>query len=103
MNGPGIRCSDSWRENHSKCSHHQVFRPHLTSPLFFTGLSHTPRPDKAEISFTIGKDETYEAYVSHMGEFLKAYNDEKQEDSSKFEDCGGTISFMIIFELHMSQ
>lgn len=80
-----------------------MFRPHLTSPLFFTGLSHTPRPDKAEISFTIGKDETYEAYVSHMGEFLKAYNDDKQEDSSKFEDCGGTISFMIIFELHMSQ
>lgn len=64
------------------------YKPTYQDRVAPPGLSHTPRPDKAEISFTIGKDETYEAYVSHMGEFLKAYNDEKQEDSSKFEDCG---------------
>lgn len=55
----------------------------------FTGLSHTPRPDKAEISFTVGNDETYDAYVNHMGEFLKAYDDDNQENN-QFEDCGGT-------------
>lgn len=54
------------------------------------GLSHSPRPDKAEISFSISDNTTYQAYVDHMNEFLEAYNSYKQMEENKFEDCGGT-------------
>lgn len=66
------------------------------------GLSHSPRPDKAEISYSIGDNSTYKAYVDHMDRFLEAYNDGKQNDESKFENCGGTSS-KIIFKLYTPQ
>lgn len=56
----------------------------------FTGLSHSPRPDKAEISFSINDPQSYEAYVTQIKEFLKAYDDVNQNDDSKFEDCNRT-------------
>ncbi|KAL0191086.1 hypothetical protein M9458_013784, partial [Cirrhinus mrigala] len=51
-------------------------------------LSHSPRPDKAEISYSISDPSSYKAYVDHMSAFLTAYDDGKQEDESKFENCG---------------
>ncbi len=67
-----------------------------------TGLSHSPRPDKAEFVFSIKDNKTYSAYLDHIKDFLKAYDKENQNDDSKFEDCGGTSS-KIVFKLYMSQ
>lgn len=52
------------------------------------GLSHTPRSEKSEISFTVGKADTYKKYHSAMEEFLAPYNTINQEDDNKFENCG---------------
>lgn len=54
----------------------------------FAGLSHTPRSDKSEISFTKSDQSSYSKYVQSMNEFLEMYNDTKQ-DGDSYEDCGG--------------
>ncbi|XP_023999055.2 sodium/potassium-transporting ATPase subunit beta-233 [Salvelinus sp. IW2-2015] len=54
------------------------------------GLSHTPRSDKSEIAFNLNDVETYLAYTKAMREFLVMYDDDKQRDQMKYEDCGGT-------------
>lgn len=67
-----------------------------------TGLSHSPRPDKAEISYSI-KEESYKPYVDHIKKFLKAYDPENQIDTTKFDDCGGTTNSKLIFKLYTSK
>lgn len=57
-----------------------------------SGLSHTPRSDKSEIAFNLNDVETYLAYTKAMREFLVMYDDDKQRDQMKYEDCGGTGS-----------
>ncbi|CAG06620.1 unnamed protein product, partial [Tetraodon nigroviridis] len=52
------------------------------------GLSHTPRADKAELSFNILEFETYLPHTKALREFLTKYDDEAQMDSMKFEECG---------------
>ncbi|XP_029613031.1 sodium/potassium-transporting ATPase subunit beta-233-like [Salmo trutta] len=52
------------------------------------GLSHTPRSDKSEIAFNLNDVETYLAYTKAMREFLVMYDDDKQRDQMKYEDCG---------------
>lgn len=69
-----------------------------TFSALLTGLSHSPRPDKAEISFSMSDNTTYSAYVDHMKAFLKAYDKQRQSDETKFEDCGGTTSSKITFK-----
>jgi len=65
------------------------------SVLFtLTGLSHSPRPEKAELSFSMSDESSYSEYVKNIDALLKSYNKENQEDNIKFEDCGGTISFI---------
>lgn len=59
--------------------------------LFITGLSHNPRPDKAEFTFNMKDKESYKAYIENIDKFLLPYNKENQTDQQKFEDCGGTI------------
>lgn len=54
-----------------------------------TGLSHTPRSDKAEVSFNPKELETYLPYTKALKEFLTKYDEEYQKDQMKFEDCGG--------------
>lgn len=71
--------------------------------ILFTGLSHSPRPEKAELSFSMADKESYSAYVKNIEELLSGYDDNKQSDVSKFEDCGSTISIKIIFKLYTSQ
>ncbi|KAI2663561.1 Sodium/potassium-transporting ATPase subunit beta-233 [Labeo rohita] len=66
------------------------YKPTYQDRVAPPGLSHSPRPDKAEISYSIGDNSTYKAYVDHMDRFLEAYNDGKQNDESKFENCGET-------------
>lgn len=56
----------------------------------FSGLSHTPRSDKSEIAFNLNDVETYLTYTKAMREFLVMYDDDKQRDQMKYEDCGGT-------------
>uniref|UniRef100_A0A674EQN5 Sodium/potassium-transporting ATPase subunit beta n=1 Tax=Salmo trutta TaxID=8032 RepID=A0A674EQN5_SALTR len=52
------------------------------------GLSHTPRSDKSEIAFNLNDVETYLSYTKAMREFLVMYDDDKQRDQMKYEDCG---------------
>lgn len=65
----------------------------LSSLLSSSGLSHTPRSEKSEISFNLQEEDTYRLYVKAMKEMLEPYKEEKQVDDMKFEDCGGTLSF----------
>ncbi|XP_003444268.1 sodium/potassium-transporting ATPase subunit beta-1a isoform X1 [Oreochromis niloticus] len=51
------------------------------------GLSHTPRSDKSEISFTRSDQSSYSKYVQSMNEFLELYNDTKQ-NGDPYEECG---------------
>ncbi|XP_026157779.1 sodium/potassium-transporting ATPase subunit beta-1b [Mastacembelus armatus] len=52
------------------------------------GLTHTPRSDKAEVSFSVNDVETYLPYIKAIKDFLAKYDDEHQRDQMKFEDCG---------------
>ncbi|XP_028255353.1 sodium/potassium-transporting ATPase subunit beta-233-like [Parambassis ranga] len=52
------------------------------------GLSHTPRSDKAEVSFNLNDMETYLPYTKALREFLAKYDENDQKDMMKFEDCG---------------
>ncbi|XP_062865483.1 sodium/potassium-transporting ATPase subunit beta-1b [Trichomycterus rosablanca] len=52
------------------------------------GLTHSPRSEKTELSFNINNVETYVKYTKAMLKFLEAYDDAKQIDQMKFEDCG---------------
>ncbi|XP_073708521.1 sodium/potassium-transporting ATPase subunit beta-1a [Garra rufa] len=64
------------------------YKPTYQDRVAPPGLSHSPHPDKAEISYSMSDPKSYSAYEDHIEKFLKAYNDDKQEDATKFEDCG---------------
>ncbi|XP_028835791.1 sodium/potassium-transporting ATPase subunit beta-1b [Denticeps clupeoides] len=52
------------------------------------GLTHSPKADKAELSFNMNEVETYLTFTKRMRDFLEAYNEERQKDQMQFEDCG---------------
>ncbi|XP_061090197.1 sodium/potassium-transporting ATPase subunit beta-1-like isoform X2 [Conger conger] len=52
------------------------------------GLTHTPRSEKTELSFTLGESSSFKKHVKAMHDFLEAYNDTQQLDQMKYEDCG---------------
>lgn len=52
------------------------------------GLSHTPRSEKSEVTFSIREVETYLPYAKALREFLVKYDEEAQKDQMQFEDCG---------------
>ncbi|KAM8872861.1 sodium/potassium-transporting ATPase subunit beta-1b [Synchiropus picturatus] len=52
------------------------------------GLSHTPRSDKAEVSFNLNEIETYLPYTKALKDILAKYDEEIQTDLMKYEDCG---------------
>ncbi|KAL1022071.1 hypothetical protein UPYG_G00021850 [Umbra pygmaea] len=52
------------------------------------GLSHTPRSDKSELAFNLNDLETYLPYIKAMREFMSLYDEDKQLDQMKYEDCG---------------
>lgn len=52
------------------------------------GLTHTPRSDKAEVSFSLNDIETILPYTKALKEILAKYDEEKQRDQMKYEDCG---------------
>lgn len=57
--------------------------------VFFPGLSHFPRSEKAEISFKLSDSKSYETYTNSIKAFLEPYNDSMQINQQKFENCGG--------------
>lgn len=56
------------------------------------GLTHTPRSEKSEVTFSPKDFETYLPYTRAMKEFLEKYDDEHQTDQRLFDDCGGRRS-----------
>uniref|UniRef100_A0A3Q2QHL6 Sodium/potassium-transporting ATPase subunit beta n=1 Tax=Fundulus heteroclitus TaxID=8078 RepID=A0A3Q2QHL6_FUNHE len=54
-----------------------------------SGLSHTPRSEKSEISFKMSEAGTYEKYINTVKELLKLYDLENQNNLDHYEDCGG--------------
>ncbi|XP_027002743.1 sodium/potassium-transporting ATPase subunit beta-1a [Tachysurus fulvidraco] len=68
------------------------YKPTYQDRVAPPGLSHTPRSDKSEISFSMQDEDTYRVYVKEMKDLLEAYKDEKQTDERNFEDCGESPS-----------
>ncbi|KAI4892012.1 hypothetical protein NFI96_034217 [Prochilodus magdalenae] len=68
------------------------YKPTYQDRVAPPGLSHTPRSEKAEISFTINDGDTYGHYIKTMKELLEPYGEDKQSDDMKYEDCGDSPS-----------
>lgn len=68
------------------------YKPTYQDRVAPPGLSHTPRSEKAEISFTASDDETYRLFTKAMRDLLEPYSEEKQTDDTQFEDCGDVPS-----------
>uniref|UniRef100_A0A1A8RBQ9 Sodium/potassium-transporting ATPase subunit beta n=1 Tax=Nothobranchius rachovii TaxID=451742 RepID=A0A1A8RBQ9_9TELE len=66
------------------------YKPTYQDRVAPPGLSHTPRSDKSEISFSKSDSRTYQKYVDSMHSLLQKYNDTLQTEELKFEDCGET-------------
>lgn len=66
------------------------YKPTYQDRVAPPGLSHTPHSDKSEIAFSKSDRESYKKYTDSMQSFLKQYDDERQTDHQKFEDCGDT-------------
>ncbi|XP_017553571.1 sodium/potassium-transporting ATPase subunit beta-1a [Pygocentrus nattereri] len=66
------------------------YKPTYQDRVAPPGLSHTPRSEKAEISFSKQDDNSFDPYIRNLRELLEPYKDEKQTDIQKFEDCGAT-------------
>ncbi|XP_041646796.1 sodium/potassium-transporting ATPase subunit beta-1a [Cheilinus undulatus] len=66
------------------------YKPTYQDRVAPPGLSHTPRSDKSEIAFTKSDEKTYKKYVDSLKTFLEPYDDARQVDQMKFENCGDT-------------
>jgi len=64
------------------------YKPTYQDRVAPPGLSHTPRSEKHEISFNMNEVESWTKYTKDIKKFLEIYDDDKQKDESKFEDCG---------------
>jgi len=64
------------------------YRPTYQDRVAPPGLSHTPRSEKHEISFSISDPKSYAKYTDAITKFLEKYADDLQKEDSKFEDCG---------------
>ncbi|XP_026160446.1 sodium/potassium-transporting ATPase subunit beta-1a [Mastacembelus armatus] len=64
------------------------YKPTYQDRVAPPGLSHTPRSDKSEISFSKSDPTTYQKYIKSIRIFLEHYDDARQTDETKFENCG---------------
>ncbi|XP_060775823.1 sodium/potassium-transporting ATPase subunit beta-1a [Neoarius graeffei] len=64
------------------------YKPTYQDRVAPPGLSHTPRSEKSEISFTVGSVETYIKYTTDMKKLLEPYAEMQQTDENNYEDCG---------------
>ncbi|KAM9503466.1 sodium/potassium-transporting ATPase subunit beta-1a [Salvelinus alpinus] len=64
------------------------YKPTYQDRVAPPGLSHTPRSEKFEISYNVNDVETYLKYTKSIKEFLEMYDEGRQTDQMKYEDCG---------------
>lgn len=64
------------------------YKPTYQDRVAPPGLSHTPRSEKSEISFSMKDSTSFKKYIESMQNFLKSYDDDRQTETNKFEDCG---------------
>ncbi|XP_039984199.1 sodium/potassium-transporting ATPase subunit beta-1a [Xiphias gladius] len=64
------------------------YKPTYQDRVAPPGLSHTPLSEKSEIAFKKSDESTYNKYITSVNNFLQVYDDSRQEDMMKFEDCG---------------
>ncbi|XP_061636215.1 sodium/potassium-transporting ATPase subunit beta-1a [Phyllopteryx taeniolatus] len=64
------------------------YKPTYQDRVAPPGLSHMPRSFKSEISFSISNPTSYELYVASINKFLMLYDDDRQTDLIKYENCG---------------
>lgn len=64
------------------------YKPTYQDRVAPPGLSHTPRSDKGEISFSMNDPSSYSKIVTAMNDLLEKYKPEAQSDAVKYEDCG---------------
>uniref|UniRef100_A0A8C2Z0N0 Sodium/potassium-transporting ATPase subunit beta n=1 Tax=Cyclopterus lumpus TaxID=8103 RepID=A0A8C2Z0N0_CYCLU len=65
------------------------YKPTYQDRVAPPGLSHTPRSLKSEISFSLSDPGSYMKYTETVENFLAKYDELRQADQMKFEDCGG--------------
>ncbi|XP_036400899.1 sodium/potassium-transporting ATPase subunit beta-1-like [Megalops cyprinoides] len=66
------------------------YKPTYQDRVAPPGLSHTPRSEKSEMAFNKNDANSFSKYTKAMSDFLEMYNDSKQEDPTKYEECGET-------------
>uniref|UniRef100_A0A8C2X2V7 Sodium/potassium-transporting ATPase subunit beta n=1 Tax=Cyclopterus lumpus TaxID=8103 RepID=A0A8C2X2V7_CYCLU len=64
------------------------YKPTYQDRVAPPGLSHTPRSLKSEISFSLSDPGSYMKYTETVENFLAKYDELRQADQMKFEDCG---------------
>ncbi|XP_036395940.1 sodium/potassium-transporting ATPase subunit beta-1a [Megalops cyprinoides] len=64
------------------------YKPTYQDRVAPPGLTHTPRSEKAEMAFSKDDMMTYVKYTKVLKDFLEMYDDDKQLDQMKYEDCG---------------
>ncbi|XP_026856456.2 sodium/potassium-transporting ATPase subunit beta-1a [Electrophorus electricus] len=64
------------------------YKPTYQDRVAPPGLTHVPRSEKGEISYSTSDEDTYRPYTKAMQAFLEAYKDDKQQNDITFEDCG---------------
>ncbi|XP_014885128.1 sodium/potassium-transporting ATPase subunit beta-1-like [Poecilia latipinna] len=65
-----------------------AYKPKYQDRIVPSGLSFLPHATNFDIIFKKDDPSSYEAYVESLKKFIEQYNDEKQTDDRKFEDCG---------------
>ncbi|XP_019936437.2 sodium/potassium-transporting ATPase subunit beta-1a [Paralichthys olivaceus] len=64
------------------------YKPTYQDRVAPPGLSHTPRSEKFEIAFNVSDKTSYQKYINSVKDFLAQYEEDKQTNQMKFEDCG---------------
>ncbi|KAM4547820.1 sodium/potassium-transporting ATPase subunit beta-1a [Odontesthes bonariensis] len=64
------------------------YKPTYQDRVAPPGLSHTPYSVKSEISFTLSDRKSFQKYIDSMDTLLTKYDDERQGNDMKYEDCG---------------
>uniref|UniRef100_A0A3B3WSZ2 Sodium/potassium-transporting ATPase subunit beta n=1 Tax=Poecilia mexicana TaxID=48701 RepID=A0A3B3WSZ2_9TELE len=65
-----------------------AYKPKYQDRIVPSGLSFSPYAANFDIIFKKDDPSSYEKYVNSLKKFIEQYNDEKQTDDMKFEDCG---------------
>lgn len=65
------------------------YKPTYQDRVAPPGLSHTPRSEKGELQFAKDDPASYSGIVADIDKLLANYDLLKQEDMTKFENCGG--------------